>query len=221
MKLSPHNKHIKKLIELGCGSSSSLIYLAQEFGALFECVGVDISELALLRAQRQTNAWKCIWLQADILSSDFIGGVHDYKAQGDGESRSIDITRDSFSFVFDMQCFHVLRSIPEENAEKRAAAVISGLLRPGGVAMVVTGAVPDTQDKGAEGVECQEDACTTRPQAVSSSISPIAEGGSSDKKPVSGPNLLTREELETPLEAVGLEKIQVELGCRFSPTDHF
>ena len=81
--------------------------------------------------------------------------------------------------------------------------------------------MPDTLDKGAEGVECQEDACTTRPQAVSSSISPIAEGGSSDKKPVSGPNLLTREELETPLEAVGLEKIQVELGCRFSPTDHF
>ena len=43
-----------------------------------------------------------------------------------------------FSFIFDMQCFHVLRDIDEE----KAVDAIVRLLKPGGYAMIVVGANP-------------------------------------------------------------------------------
>jgi SAM-dependent methyltransferase len=49
------------------------------------------------------------------------------------------IEKEGFDFVFDMQCFHVVRSIDES----KAVDVLYSVLRPGGRAMVVVGAVPE------------------------------------------------------------------------------
>ena len=111
-----------KCIELGCGSSRSAVFLAEQ---QMEVTAVDISELAINRAKRDIPRSDLVkWVIADLLSPDIF----------------TTIDRDSFDFVFDMQCFHVLRDIDEE----KSCQVIFDLLKPGGIAMVVTGALcPD------------------------------------------------------------------------------
>jgi SAM-dependent methyltransferase len=84
---------------------------------------VDLSEYAIQRAKRLlSNSDSIEWIQADMLRDDLfsIAGVE----------------KGAFDFVFDMQCFHVVRSIDES----RAVDVLYSVLRPGGRAMVVVGA---------------------------------------------------------------------------------
>lgn len=105
-----------RCIELGCGCSASAVFLA-ELG--LDCTAVDICPLAIERAKSKLSQSSMVnWMVSDIFDDNFSAQV--------GE----------FDFVFDMQCFHVLRDIDEV----RASVVIFNLLKPGGYAMVVTGA---------------------------------------------------------------------------------
>ena len=112
------------IVDLGCGSSETAIYLAKSG---LRVTAIDISSIgppfifiALERAQMKPNSELVQWVQADILSNDLFHIV-----------KSLD-----YDVVFDMQCFQVLRTIDEA----RAVQVIHTLLKPGGYAIIVTGA---------------------------------------------------------------------------------
>jgi len=107
-------------IELGCGASASAVYLAEKG---LECTALDLSPLAIERARTMPKGGLVRWIVADILDPVLCAA-------------SGPVTAGSFDFVLDMQCFHVLRTLDEPGA---CAAVVR-LLRPGGHAMVVTGA---------------------------------------------------------------------------------
>ena len=74
-----------------------------------ECVAVDISSVAMERTKLlfpdRPGQKKVLWLQRDVLSPDFVDSVGG---------------KESYDFVFDMQCFHVL----SETNETHAASVI-------------------------------------------------------------------------------------------------
>jgi SAM-dependent methyltransferase len=107
-------------IELGCGCSASAVYLAAQG---IKCTAVDVSDVAIKRARGKYPECGVQWIQGDILHQDFLS------------------TMSTFDFLFDMQCFHVLRSADE----RRVVQVICSLLNPGGHAVVVTGAVSEDE----------------------------------------------------------------------------
>jgi SAM-dependent methyltransferase len=108
----------KCAVELGCGASASSIFLAERG---LKCTAVDISPLAIVRARSMPKSEQVNWVVGDVLDpASFVG----------------DLQAGTFDFVFDMQCFHILRDVNERAA--RDAIIM--LLRPGGRAMVVTGA---------------------------------------------------------------------------------
>ena len=95
----------------------------------FQVDAVDICALAIERAQTLPNSNLVNWVQADLLDNDLFKTV---------------LQAESYDFVFDMQCFHVLRAINET----RAADIIATALKPGGYALVVVGAVDPSRDSG-------------------------------------------------------------------------
>jgi SAM-dependent methyltransferase len=92
----------------------------------------------------------------------------------------------SYDALFDLQCFHALRDVDE----KRICSVISKLVKPGGVAMIVTGA-PEGKSEGSVEVEVE----ATQP----------------------GPPRLSAEEVVDPFKAEGLELVNI-WKSRFNPT---
>jgi len=109
-----------KILELGSGASFSSIWLAEQENEVF---AIDLSPEAIKRAKVFDKNNKVKWICSDILEESF------YEVNQD-------IEKETFDIVFDMQCFHVLRTINEE----RAVNVIFNLLKKGGKIMIVVGA---------------------------------------------------------------------------------
>jgi len=97
-----------KVIELGCGTGNSLIYLSTKG---FDPTGIDISETAIDIAKKSASekGVKCNFITADILGD--LSGIHD-----------------EYDFVYDWQ---VLHHIFPEDREKYINNVYR-LLKPGG-----------------------------------------------------------------------------------------
>jgi len=91
-----------RTLEVGCGTGSNAIYLAQHG---FDVVGIDISPLAIEKARDNAHG-RCRFETVDFLSEATPGGP--------------------FEFVFDRGCFHVFDKARERTrfAEKVAAALV-------------------------------------------------------------------------------------------------
>lgn len=111
-------KHNHNAIELGCGASKSSIWLAKYFNTI---CGVDFSPKALDRAKKMLDSELVNWIEADLLNSNLFNDEI--------------LIRNGYDFVFDMQCFHVLRMLNEDAASQ----LVYDLLKPNGYAMIVTG----------------------------------------------------------------------------------
>jgi SAM-dependent methyltransferase len=119
----------KSCIELGCGTSASAVWLAEK-GLI--TTAVDICPLAIQRAQMSLKNNELVdWVVLDLLSPDALKKVGTY------------------DFVFDMQCFHVLRDANEAHI----VSVMCSLLNPGGHLMVVAGALPADTEPSPSSVE--------------------------------------------------------------------
>src|SRR5437660_8061022 len=77
-------------IELGCGTGTNSVWLAQQG---FDVLGVDLSPLALERAEQRAKAAgvKVRFVAADVLNPPDLGGP--------------------YPFFFDRGCYHVVRRI--------------------------------------------------------------------------------------------------------------
>ena len=112
-----------RCIELGSGASASAVYLASQG---FKVCAIDVSPKAIERARRLFPESAVRWEQQDILSPVWDGALEEK----------------SYDFVFDMQCWHVLRL----KAEEKCTQLIQYLLRPHGYAMMVVGADTTHED---------------------------------------------------------------------------
>ena len=81
-----------KIIELGSGASFTSIWLAS-IG--HEVTAIDISPSAIKRAQIIDKNNSVNWICLDIFNNNFFK----------------EIKEEFYDFLFDMQCFHVLRDI--------------------------------------------------------------------------------------------------------------
>jgi cyclopropane fatty-acyl-phospholipid synthase-like methyltransferase len=106
------NKH-NNAIELGCGASKSSIWLAR----YFNISAIDFSSKALERAKKMLGSEAVNWIEADLLNSNLFNNEL--------------IIKNGYDFVFDIQCFHVLRMLNEDTA----CQVVYDLLKPNGIAM--------------------------------------------------------------------------------------
>jgi SAM-dependent methyltransferase len=110
-------------IELGCGTGTNAIWLAQRG---FEVTGVDLVPQAIERAkQRAAEAGVSIrFFAADLLALPDLG--------------------EPFDFLFDRGCYHAVR---RENAIGYLDTV-DRLLRPGAFGLILTGNAKEPHDPG-------------------------------------------------------------------------
>ncbi|HEV2968414.1 MAG TPA: methyltransferase domain-containing protein [Pirellulales bacterium] len=112
-----------RAIELGCGTGTNAVWLAQQG---FEVTGVDLVPLAIERAiERAAAAGVTIrFLSLDLLALPDLGAP--------------------FDFLFDRGCYHAVR---RENALGYITAV-DRLLRPGALGLVLAGNAKEPLDPG-------------------------------------------------------------------------
>lgn len=120
-----------RALELGCGTGTNVVFLAQQG---FDVTGVDLSEVAVQRAQQKARAAgvKAGFVSASVLALPNLG--------------------EPFEFVFDRGCFHVLPK------EQRAVFVgqLAGVTRPGSVYFLLCGNAKEPQDPGPPTVSEEE-----------------------------------------------------------------
>jgi SAM-dependent methyltransferase len=102
-------------LEIGAGTGTNAIWLAERG---FDVLGVDVSPLAVERAQAKMNgrALRCRFVASDILTTPPPGVP--------------------FQFVFDRGCFHVF---DEPGERERFAAQVAAALAPGGLWLSLIG----------------------------------------------------------------------------------
>jgi SAM-dependent methyltransferase len=135
------NENKMKIIELGSGSSYSSLWLASKG---HDVTAVDISPYAIKRAKnidiKNTVNWVCM----DIFDKNmFKENNNDNINQFNNDNLDNIISEESFDFIFDMQCFHVLKEI---NCDLFCDIVFK-LLKKGGKIMIVVGANIDSYAK--------------------------------------------------------------------------
>ncbi|MBN9615362.1 MAG: hypothetical protein BGO25_03145 [Acidobacteriales bacterium 59-55] len=103
------------VLEIGAGTGTNAIWMAERG---FDVVGVDVSTLAVERAQAKMagHTLSCRFAEWDVLT----------KAPPD----------DSFQFVFDRGCFHVF---DEPHERQHFAAQVAAALIPGGLWLSLIG----------------------------------------------------------------------------------
>jgi SAM-dependent methyltransferase len=112
-----------RAVELGCGTGTNAIWLAQQG---FDVTGVDLSELAIERAQAKaaSASVRVTFLQADVLALPDLGLP--------------------FKFFFDRGCYHAVR-------RHDVAAYLRSLeriTRPGTLGLVLAGNAREPHDPG-------------------------------------------------------------------------
>ncbi len=112
-----------RALELGCGTGTSSIWLAQQG---FEVTGVDLSPLALERGRAKADqAGVCVRLvAADILKPPDLGAP--------------------FSFFFDRGCYHCVRRLDAQGF----VDVLDRLTAPAAVGLVLAGNANEPRDPG-------------------------------------------------------------------------
>lgn len=103
-----------QVLELGCGTGTNAIYLAQSG---FQVTAVDISGVAIkmAREKAQKAGVSITFLQSDVTSFRYDGPA--------------------FPFVFDRGTYHVVRNVNLEGFQKTLCAVVE----PGGFYLVLAG----------------------------------------------------------------------------------
>jgi SAM-dependent methyltransferase len=104
-----------RTLEIGAGTGTNAIWLAERG---FDVVGLDVSPLAVERAQAKMNgqSLRCRFAARDFLAEGAPGG--------------------GFEFVFDRGCFHVF---DEPSERQRFAAHVAAALAPGGLWLSLIG----------------------------------------------------------------------------------
>lgn len=115
------------IIELGSGASYSSLWLSDQGHNVF---AIDVSPEAIKRAESIDTENKVNWICADLLDDNFF-------------INNKNVEKESFDVVFDMQCFHVLRT----KNQSKAVDVIFDLLKKDGKLMIVVGASLEAYDK--------------------------------------------------------------------------
>ena len=120
-----------RALELGCGSGTNAVYLAQQG---FEVTAVDCSESALAIAERKAKAIgvSVRWIAADV--QDFGAG------------------HEPFNFVFDRGCYHCCRRVDLDGY----LATHHRLTRPGTWCLVLAGNPNDGTEGGPPRVPAAE-----------------------------------------------------------------
>ena len=120
-----------RALDLGCGTGTNTLFLTQQG---FEVTGVDLSEVAIQRAQEKARA-------AGIKTAFVCASVT--ALPGFGEP---------YEFVFDRGCFHTLAT------EQRGAFVaqLRDVTRPGSVYFLLCGNAKEPQDPGPPTVSEEE-----------------------------------------------------------------
>eukprot|EP00929_Paragymnodinium_shiwhaense_P041589 TRINITY_DN21589_c0_g1_i1.p1 TRINITY_DN21589_c0_g1~~TRINITY_DN21589_c0_g1_i1.p1 ORF type:complete len:261 (+),score=52.99 TRINITY_DN21589_c0_g1_i1:43-783(+) len=121
--------------ELGCGSGASTCWLAAKG---FDSVGIDILEDAVeecrKRAAQTDGAAATRFMQGDVFDLDPALCYERTQASQQPASK-VPEAQPGFDFVYDSQCFHVVR----QHNEADAVRAIAQLLRPQGLLLVLTG----------------------------------------------------------------------------------
>jgi SAM-dependent methyltransferase len=110
-------------IELGCGTGTNAVWLAQQG---FAVTAVDLSPLAIERAQERAARAKVTvrFLIADVLEVSDLGGP--------------------YGFLFDRGCYHVIRRIDV----RPFLDTLRRITQPGSQALVLTGNAREPHDPG-------------------------------------------------------------------------
>ena len=120
--------HIGRALDLGCGTGTNAIYLAQHG---FEVTGVDISGRAIALAKRK------------VRSAQLTDRVR--LERGDVTLMRRWATGHSIDFAYDIGCFHNL----ESEARRRYVTALTAVLKPGAVYMVYA-FEPSTDRRGVD-----------------------------------------------------------------------
>lgn len=101
-------------LEVGCGTGTNAVYLARQG---FEVMGIDLSSLAIERAQRRVAdaGVTCRLVADDLLTTTQVRG--------------------SFGFIFDSGCYHAVRRVDEASYVRR----LHEWLAPAGWLLVLAG----------------------------------------------------------------------------------
>jgi SAM-dependent methyltransferase len=112
-----------RCIELGCGTGSNAVWLAQQ---RFDMTAVDISPLAIDRARARAAAAGVTvrWLVADVLDPPDLGAP--------------------YRFFFDRGCYHVVRRTDVQ----RFLQTLETIAEPGTLGLVLTGNAREPHDPG-------------------------------------------------------------------------
>jgi len=108
-----------RAVELGCGSGEASVFMAK---CGLDVTAVDLIPAALERARQAASR----------------EGVEVNWVCGD----AFEFTAPAFDFMFDLQCWHVLREVDEP----RVVAKMGELLRPGGVVLMLVGSDEEERD---------------------------------------------------------------------------
>jgi methyl halide transferase len=121
--LSQHTIQPCRALELGCGTGTNSVWLAQQG---FDVTGVDVAPLAVAQAERRADAAgvKVHFMVADLLQLPDLAGP--------------------FAFLFDRGCYHaVRRDAPQQYAPAVARQLISG-----GRGLILAGNAREPHDPG-------------------------------------------------------------------------
>ena len=110
-QLASHQGKTRNVIDLGCGTGTHSIYLAQQG---FSVIGVDISPTAIMRAQKKAS-------QAGV-KPKFI--VHDVTR--------LDFLKGPFEIALDVGCFHGMNAA----AQQRYSLELTQLMQPGNTLLI-------------------------------------------------------------------------------------
>lgn len=121
-----------RALELGCGTGTNAIYLAQRG---FDVTAVDAAPLAIETARRKTTeaGVGVMFLEADA-------------------ARLGDAVSGTFDFVFDRGCYHCVR---RENAAGFVASLVS-VTHPGSLYLLLAGNADEVREHGPPGVTREE-----------------------------------------------------------------
>lgn len=121
--LSRHVVEPCRALELGCGTGTNCVWLAQQG---FEVTGIDVAPLAVEQAEGRARAAgvNVHFLVADVLHLPDLGGP--------------------FAFFFDRGCYHVVR----RDAPQQYAPAVARQLASGGRGLILAGNAREPRDAG-------------------------------------------------------------------------